>query len=118
MYMTTIIPKYLTNKIILLSNPDKILISSIILETCSTALLKKTIKNKLWLFPVYSGYATSFYLFPKSLEKYSLSSAYCIWCVGGIILTTIMDRILYQQIITKRNIISIIIMIFGIIIQK
>jgi len=118
MYMTYLLPKTRINKIVLLSNPDKILISSIILETCSTALLKKTITNKLWLFPVYSGYATSFYLFPKSLEKYSLSSAYCIWCVGGIILTTIIDRILYQQIITKRNIISILIMIIGIIIQK
>ena len=36
MYMTHLQPKYLTNKIILLSNPDKILISSIILETCTT----------------------------------------------------------------------------------
>lgn len=84
MHMVSLQPKYNFNKIFLLSKPDKILISSIILETCSTALLKKTNINKLWLIPVYSGYAVSFYIFPKCLEKYSLSSAYCIWCVGGI----------------------------------
>ncbi len=43
MHMVSLQPKYNFNKIFLLSKPDKILISSIILETCSTALLKKLI---------------------------------------------------------------------------
>ena len=37
-------------------NPDQYLISSILLETLSTTLLKKTIENKLWFIPTYIGY--------------------------------------------------------------
>ena len=48
--------------------PDLILLSSIILETCSTIMIKKTLKNKIWFIPVYAGYGLSFYMFPKSLN--------------------------------------------------
>ena len=104
--------------LIMLSRADCYLTSSILLETVSTCFLKNTINNRLWFIPVYSGYAISFYTFPKSFTKYSLSSAYSIWCGGGIILTTIIDKLVYKEIITMKKILSAIIVIIGITISK
>ena len=118
MYISNIRPYNTKVPIKLIASSDKILISSVILETFSSALLKKTKVNKIWFIPIYSGYAISFYIFPKCLDKYSLSSAYSIWCISGIILTTAIDRIIYKELITYRNLLSILIMIIGIIIQK
>lgn len=102
-----------TNMILKPDKPDIILLSSIILETCSTICMKKTLNNKKWFFPVYIGYALSFYMFPKSLNKYSLSTAYMIWCGIGIILTNIMDNIIYKEIITLKKIFGSLIIIIG-----
>ena len=96
------------------TKPDLILLSSIILETLSTCCLKKTMVNKIWYIPVYTGYGLSFYLFPKSLTQFSLSSAYTIWCGFGIILTTIIDKIFYNQLITLKKICGTMIVIIGI----
>ena len=99
-------------------NPDQYLISSILLETLSTTLLKKTVENKLWFIPTYMGYGISFYIFPKSKKKYSLSNAYTIWCSLGIILTTIIDYVFYKQIINYNKIIGIVLILTGIKIAK
>jgi multidrug transporter EmrE-like cation transporter len=93
--------------------PDIILLSSIILETFSTICMKKTLTNKIWFIPVYSGYITSFYMFPKTLTKYSLSGAYMLWSGIGIILTTFLDNIIYKELITVRKIWGSIIIILG-----
>lgn len=106
------------NNIYLLSNPDLYLCSSIILETTATICLRQVNINKLWYIPSYIGYAISFYLFPKSLVKYQLSRAYQLWCGFGIILTTIFDKILFNNIITFKKIVGIFIMIFGIVLTK
>ena len=102
---------------LMIYNPSKqelILLSSILLETLSTCCLKKTMVNKIWYIPVYTGYGLSFYLFPKSLTQFSLSSAYTIWCGFGIILTTIIDKIFYNQLITLKKICGTMIVIIGI----
>ena len=96
---------------------DLYLIGSISLETFSTICISYTNKNKIWFIPVYSGYFLSFYLFPKSLNKYSLSLAYTIWCGLGIILTNISDYILFNKSFTIKKILSIFIIIFGILIN-
>ncbi len=101
----------------MLQNADKFLMSSILLETCSTALLKNTVKNKIWFLPVYSGYAISLYIFPNCLEKYALSTAYSIWCIGGIVLTTTLDRIFFKEYLSLKKILSLIVMISGILIS-
>ena len=101
----------------MLQNADKFLMGSILLETTSTALLKNTVKNKIWFFPVYSGYAISLYIFPKCLDKYALSTAYSIWCIGGIVLTTTLDRIFFKEYITLKKLLSLIVMISGILIS-
>lgn len=106
---------------VMLYKPDKfdiLLLGSITLETLSTIALKKTLNNKLWFIPVYSGYGLSFYIFPKILQKYSLSFAYTLWCGIGIIITTIFDKIIYREIITFRKILSSIIIIYGISLSK
>ena len=96
------------------SKPDLILLSSIILETCSTIMIKKTLKNKIWFIPVYIGYGLSFYMFPKSLTKFSLSSAYNIWCGVGILLTLIFDNIIYKEYISIKKLLGSLIIIYGI----
>jgi multidrug transporter EmrE-like cation transporter len=98
--------------------PEAYLLTSIILETFSTILLKKTLINKMYFLPVYSGYAISFYIFPKALEKYSLSVAYTLWCGIGIILTTAVDKVLYREVITVKKIMGILAIIFGIFVSK
>tara|TARA_B100000989_G_C19402236_1_gene410483 strand:- start:305 stop:718 length:414 start_codon:yes stop_codon:yes gene_type:complete len=106
---------------IMIFKPDKtdlILFSSIILETFSTICMKKTLNNKIWFLPVYGGYMSSFYMFPKTLTKYSLSSAYLLWCGIGIILTTLLDNIIYKEIITIKKISGSLIIIIGMILTK
>jgi len=96
------------------TKPDLILLTSIILETCSTIMIKKTLNNKLWFIPVYVGYGLSFYMFPKSLSKFSLSSAYNIWCGVGILLTLIFDNIIYKEFISIKKLVGSLIIIYGI----
>ena len=77
-----------------------------------------TLKNKLWYIPVYMGYGVSFYIFPKSLVKYSLSTAYTIWCGLGLILTTSVDILIYKEILTLRKFLGLLAVIIGIKITK
>jgi len=104
---------FLNNKIIL-DIYDNYLITSIILESISTFTLKKTLINKYWFIVVYLGYGISFYIFPKALEKYSLSYAYTIWCGIGLIITNILDLIFYKTKITRKKILGTITIISGI----
>ena len=102
---------------VMIYNPvksDLILLTSIILETCSTIMIKKTLNNRLWFIPVYVGYGLSFYMFPKSLSKFSLSSAYNIWCGVGILLTLIFDNIIYKEYISIKKLLGSLIIIYGI----
>ena len=94
--------------------PDTYLFFSIILETSSTICLRNVNFNKLWYIPSYLGYGISFYIFPKSLSKYSLSTAYQIWCGFGILLTTFIDTIYFNNILKIKNLLGIFIMIIGI----
>jgi multidrug transporter EmrE-like cation transporter len=98
--------------------PETYLLTSILLETCATCGLKYTLKNKLWYIPVYMGYGISFYIFPKSLVKYSLSTAYTIWCGVGLILTTSVDILIYKELLTIRKILGLLAVIIGIKITK
>ena len=98
--------------------PEHYLLSSILLETVSTCCLKKTLTNKVWFIPVYLGYGTSFYVFPKALTKFSLSYAYTIWCGLGIILTTLVDVFIYKELLSLKKIMGSIIIIMGIKISK
>ena len=94
--------------------PDTYLFTSIILETASTICLRNVNYNKLWYIPSYLGYGISFYIFPKSLTKYNLSTAYQIWSGFGIILTTLIDTIFFNYILKIKNLLCILIMIIGI----
>ena len=67
--------------------PEQCLISSIILESTSTCLLKNAVNTSLYYIPAYLGYIVSFYLFPTSLEKYFISFAYTLRRGIGILFT-------------------------------
>uniref|UniRef100_A0A6C0AXK8 EamA domain-containing protein n=1 Tax=viral metagenome TaxID=1070528 RepID=A0A6C0AXK8_9ZZZZ len=103
---------------IMIAPADIFLSTSIILETFSTVCLKNTLQNKLWYIPSYSGYALSFYIFPKAFSKYSLNKAYTLWCGFGIIFTCIIDKIIYKELLTLRKVIGVLIIISGIAIIK
>ena len=91
---------------------------TILIETISTTCLKKVTTNKIWFIPVYTGYALSFYLFPKSLQKYSLNSAYTLWSGFGILFTLVIDLLFYKEIITLKKFLGIISVITGIYLSK
>ena len=103
---------------IMIAPADIFLSTSIILETFSTICLKNTLQNKLWYIPSYCGYALSFYLFPKAFSKYSLNTAYTLWCGFGIIFTSIIDNIIYKELLTLKKIFGMLIIISGIAIIK
>lgn len=94
--------------------PDEYLISSILLESSSTCLLKKATENHYYYIPAYLGYVISFYLFPKSLEKYSLSFAYTLWCSVGICFTMMYDVIFQSLVVTAKKIFGIGFMAIGV----
>lgn len=102
----------------IIMTPEIYLMTSIAIETFSTICLKMVLKNKIWYFPAYTGYAISFYLFPKSLTKYPLSVAYTIWCGFGIIFTLFADKFIFKEVLKIKNIIGSVIVIFGIFITK
>ena len=103
---------------VMICSADIFLASSVLLETLSTICLKKTLNNKLWFVPVYIGYGISFWTFPKALRTYSLSLSYAIWSGCGIILTTIFDKLLYNEVITFKRIFACILIIIGLFISK
>ena len=102
------------NQIKMIISPDLYLSTSIILETLSTLCLKNTLQNKIWYIPSYCGYALSFYLFPKSFTKYSLNTAYTLWCGFGIVFTLLFDTVFYNEIIKFKKLFGLIIIIIGI----
>ena len=103
----------LTKKPISIS-PDVYLTTSILLETLCTTGLSNVNKNPLLFIPIYTGYGISFYLFPKCLDKYSLSTAYTLWSGFGILFTFIFDLVLKKEILKLKKIIGTMFVIYGI----
>lgn len=108
------IPCYKSSINSLAATPEIFLASSVVLETISTICLKNTLINQKWFIPAYMGYGISFYMFPKCLVKYSLSTAYTIWCGFGIVITLVIDSIIFREIIAKKRILGSLIVITGI----
>ena len=97
-----------------IDSPDTYLASSISLETACTFCLSNVNNNKLWYIPIYTGYGMSFYLFPKCLNKYSLSTAYTLWSGFGIILTLILDLLLKREVFKFKKLLGIFVVVYGI----
>ena len=98
----------------LVLTPEIYLASSVVLETISTICLKNTLNNPKWFIPAYMGYGISFYMFPKCLAKYTLSTAYTLWCGFGIVFTLLIDRVIFREIIAQKRMFGSIIVIMGI----
>ena len=86
--------------LLLVKKPELYLATSIILETACTFGLSNVNQNKLLYIPIYLGYGISFYLFPKSLERFSLNVAYTLWSGVGIIFTLLLDIMMKKDILT------------------
>ena len=99
-------------------SPDLYLASSIVLETACTLCLPKSNENKLWFVPIYMGYGTSFYMFPKCLDKYSLNIAYTIWSGVGIVFTYLVDLGLKRDVFTFKKILGIFTILSGMLMVK
>ena len=97
-----------------IASPDTYLASSILLETACTFCLSNVNNNKLWYIPIYTGYGMSFYLFPKCLSKYSLSTAYTLWSGFGIIFTFILDIVLKREVFKFKKLLGIFVVVYGI----
>ena len=95
-------------------SPDVYLTTSILLETLCTTGLSNVNQNPLLFIPIYTGYGISFYLFPKCLNKYSLSTAYTLWSGFGILFTLIFDILLKKEIVKLKQMIGTIFVIYGI----
>tara|TARA_Y100000389_G_scaffold73654_1_gene70295 strand:+ start:3277 stop:3633 length:357 start_codon:yes stop_codon:yes gene_type:complete len=93
---------------------DVYLSSSILLETACTLCISKVNQNKLWFIPIYTGYGISFYLFPKSFVKYSVSTAYTLWSGFGIVLTFIIDLLLQRETFHIKKALGMSSVLFGI----
>ncbi len=101
-----------------LASADVYLTSSVLLETACTFCLPNVNNNKLWFIPIYTGYAISFYFFPKCLTKYTLSTAYTLWSGFGILFTFMLDIILKREILKAKKLLGIWIVILGIYLVK
>ena len=97
-----------------IASPDTYLVSSILLETACTFCLSNVNNNKLWYIPIYTGYGMSFYLFPKCLSKYSLSTAYTLWSGFGIIFTFILDIVFKREVFKFKKLLGIFVVVYGI----
>ena len=116
-----IIPSSKVSKLVshIVSNKaDVYLSSSILLETACTLCISNVNQNKLWFIPIYTGYGISFYLFPKSFVKYSVSTAYTLWSGFGIVLTFIIDLLLQRETFHIKKALGMSSILFGIFIIK
>ncbi len=109
--------RLLTKKPISIS-PDAYLTTSILLETLCTTGLSNVNKNPLLFIPIYTGYGISFYLFPKCLDKYSLSTAYTLWSGFGILFTFMIDLVLKKEILKLKKVMGTLFVIYGIFMIK
>ena len=99
--------------LLLVKKPELYLATSIILETACTFGLSNVNQNKLLYIPIYLGYGISFYLFPKSLERFSLNVAYTLWSGVGIIFTLLLDIMMKKDILTIKKVLGICSVISG-----
>lgn len=101
-----------------LISPDVYLTTSVILESACTFCLPNVNNNKMWFIPIYTGYAISFYFFPKCLTKYTLSTAYTLWSGFGVLFTFMLDIILKREVLKIKKLLGIGILILGISLVK
>merc|ERR1711871_812947 len=113
MLIQNIKPIISLKKILLVKKPELYLATSILLETACTFGLSNVNQNKLLYIPIYLGYGASFYLFPKSLERFSLNVAYTLWSGVGIIFTLLLDIMIKKEILTIKKVLGICTVISG-----
>lgn len=116
--MYSLVPEHEKNARYSFDKYDAYLLSSVLTESISTILLDRTRINNLYYIPSIIGYTVSFYIFPKSLGKYSIGIAYTIWCCIGIITTSTYDMIINHTIFTFKKFIGFVVILCGMLISS
>ena len=80
--------------------------------------LTATIKNKLPIIGVITGYLISFYLVSLALVSIPLSFSYAVWSGLGTALTAIVGFTLFKEKINRQTVAGIFIIIIGIVLMR
>lgn len=96
------------------------LVGAIISEVFGSSMLKltATIKSKLPVIGIVTGYVISFYLLSLALVSMSLSFGYAVWSGLGTALTAIVGFTLFKEKINMQTVIGIVILIIGIVLMR
>lgn len=77
--------------------------------------LSEGFTRKLPLLGTVAGYALSFYLFAWVLTKMELGLAYAIWTGLGVVLSAVVGRIFWHELMNTKKILGLGLIIVGII---
>ncbi|MFW6357688.1 MAG: DMT family transporter [Chroococcales cyanobacterium] len=93
------------------------LIFAIVFEVTATMFLKKTngFTNLTYLPPVIFGYPMAFIFFGFSLKAIEVSIAYAVWSAIGVVGTTILGILYFQESASLLKIACIILIVLGIV---
>lgn len=93
---------------------------AIISEVFGSSMLKltATIKSKLPIIGIITGYATSFYLLSLALLSIPLSFSYAVWSGLGTVLTAIVGFTLFNEKVNVQTLVGIFLLIIGIILMR
>lgn len=96
------------------------LAGAIISEVFGSSMLKltATIKSKLPIIGIITGYATSFYLLSLALLSIPLSFSYAVWSGLGTVLTAIVGFTLFNEKVNVQTLVGIFLLIIGIILMR
>jgi len=96
------------------------LAGAIISEVFGSSMLKltATIKSKLPIIGIITGYATSFYLLSLALLSIPLSFSYAVWSGLGTVLTAIVGFTLFKEKVNVQTVVGIFLLIIGIILMR
>lgn len=96
------------------------LLAAIVSEVFGSSMLKltATIKNKLPIIGVVTGYIVSFYLLSLALVSIPLSLGYAVWSGLGTALTSIVGFTFFRERINIQTVAGILILMIGIILMR
>jgi small multidrug resistance pump len=90
---------------------------AIALELIGTTALKLSDggARPLWYVPVAAGYMGSFYFFSLALRTLPVGIAYAAWAGVGIVGTTLIGRLVFQQTLAPIALLGIVLILLGVV---
>lgn len=88
---------------------------TVVLEMLATTSMKFAEHNARWYLGVFGGYAACFSLFPFVVRRIPLGVAYATWCSAGMVLTTLLGAIFFQETLSVNKLLSILVIVAGVV---